>query len=47
MKQLDLYWRSKREWWEFKNHIPVVKEDAPAEAKESFTRYLEQIKSNQ
>ena len=43
MKKLDLYWKSNRDWWEFKDHVQVVKDDAPAEAKESYQRYLEQI----
>ena len=42
MRKLDLYWNSNREWWEFKNHIPVVKDDVPSEAKESYERYLKQ-----
>jgi hypothetical protein len=44
MRKLDLYWKSNREWWEYKNHIPTIKESAPEKAKESYKRYLEQIK---
>lgn len=47
MRKLDLFWRSNRDWWEFKNHIPVIKEDAPPEAKASYARYLEQTKSDE
>ena len=36
---------SNRDWWELKNHIPTVKEDAPIEAKVSYERYKEQLKS--
>lgn len=44
MIKLDLYWKSKREWWEFLNHIPVIKENAPKEAQDSYKNYIEQIK---
>lgn len=44
MKKLDLYWKSNREWWEYKDHIPAIKSSAPTEAKQSYERYLEQIK---
>lgn len=47
MKKLDLYWKSDHSWWEFKNHIPVVKKDAPPQAKKSYERYLQQISENQ
>ena len=40
-----MYWMSNRDWWELKNHIPTVKEDAPIEAKVSYKRYKEQLKS--
>lgn len=46
MRKLDLYWRSNPDWWEFKNNIPSVKDDAPPEAKESYRRYQEQKKAN-
>lgn len=42
MHKLDLYWMSQKEWWEFKEHIPVVSESAPQKAKESYIRYQEQ-----
>ena len=45
MKKLDMYWMSNRDWWEMKNHIPTVKEDAPIEAKISYERYKVQLKS--
>ena len=45
MRQLDLYWMSDPDWWEIKNHIPTVRDDAPEEAKESYKRYKEQLKS--
>ena len=47
MKKLDLYWKNDRSWWEFKNHIPVIKNDAPPEAQESYKRYLEQLTENE
>ena len=43
MRKLDLYWKTNRDWWEFKNHIPVVKDDAPLAAKESYQNYLKQV----
>ena len=43
MRKLDLYWQSNRDWWEYVNHIPRVKDNAPAEAKESYRRYQEQL----
>ncbi len=43
MRRLNLYWRSNRDWWEFDNHIPVIKKDAPPEAQESYKLYLQQI----
>ena len=30
MKKLDLYWKSNREWWEYIDHIPTIKESAPS-----------------
>ena len=45
MKKLDLYWKSRREWWEFRNHVQIVKDDAPIEAKESYKRYIAQVKA--
>ena len=44
MRKVDLYWTKNRDWWEFKNHVRVVKDDAPLEAKVSYARYLEQMK---
>lgn len=43
MRNVDLYWRSNKEWWEFINHVPVIKKDAPQKAQESYKRYLEQM----
>lgn len=45
MRKYDLFWQSNRDWWEFKNHIPVVKETAPPEAQESYKRYLKQLEA--
>lgn len=45
MKKLDMHWMSNRDWWELKNHIPTVEEDAPIEARVSYERYKEQLKS--
>ena len=43
MKKYDMHWMSNKEWWEFQNHIPVVKADAPDEAQKSYTNYLEEL----
>ena len=42
MKKIDLFWQSNDDWWEVKNNIQVVRDDAPPEAKESYARYLKQ-----
>lgn len=42
MRMIDMYWMSNPDWWELRNHIPVVKETAPTEAQESYKKYLEQ-----
>lgn len=47
MKKLDLYWKSNREWWEYENHVPKIKESAPTEAKESFQNYTKQINNDE
>ena len=39
MRKLDLYWRSNPDWWEWKNLIPTIRDDAPEEAQESYDRY--------
>ena len=42
MRKMDLYWRSNKEWWEYKDHIPTIKLDAPTEAQESYKNYIVQ-----
>ena len=42
MRKIDMFWQSNDDWWEFRNGIPTVKENAPQEAQESYTRYLKQ-----
>ncbi len=47
MVNLDLYWRSNRFWYHFEEieedlFIPVINDDAPFEAKESYGNYLKQ-----
>lgn len=46
MRKLDMFWQSNDDWWELRNHIPTVKDDAPQEAQESYARYLEQTTEN-
>lgn len=48
MKALDLYWKSNPDWYDYADdeaETPFLTKVAPAEAKESFERYLEQKKS--
>lgn len=47
MKNLDLFWRSNRSWYHYEEVekdilIPVVNDDAPSEAKQSYENYLKQ-----
>ena len=46
MVVLDLYWKTNKEWWhrDEKSLCPVLNDNAPKEAKESYARYLEQRK---
>ena len=46
MRKVDLFWKSNRDWWEWKNGIPVVKHSAPQKAKESYQNYLKQISND-
>lgn len=43
MRKVDLFWKSNKEWWEYRNGTPVLKETAPTEARESYEHYLEQM----
>lgn len=45
MRKLDIYWKSNRQWWEFQNHIPTIRKDAPPEAQESYANYCNQIET--
>lgn len=47
MKKIDLYWKSNRDWWEYKDNFPTIKDSAPPEAKASYQRYLEQVNDNE
>jgi len=41
MRKPDLYWKSNRDWREYdKDFYPVLTENAPKEAWESYLRYL-------
>ena len=43
MRKPSLKWRERNEWFHFDEHLnPVVNDDAPSEAKESYRHYLEQ-----
>ena len=49
MKKLDLYWMENPDWFDYtddeENPVPFLTEKATPEAKASFARYSEQIKS--
>ena len=42
MRKYESYWMSNSGWYEIKNGVRIIKEDAPPEAQESFNHYLEQ-----
>lgn len=45
MTRLDMFWHSNKDWYIVEKDFEFkIKEDAPQEAKESFERYLKQIK---
>lgn len=47
MRRLDHYWKSNRSWWHWdKNCFPVINEDAPEKAKESYRNYIKQLKEH-
>ena len=46
LKKLDTFWKSNREWWEYKDHIKVIKANAPPEAQKSYKTYLEQTQKH-
>ena len=43
MRFLDLYWKSNPDWWEFVDHVQVIRKDAPPEAQQSYQNFLRQI----
>lgn len=47
MTKLESFWMSNRNWIKFTNTGVVVRSDAPKEAKESYKKYLEQIKAKE
>lgn len=52
MRALDLYWKTNPEWYDYANEEeyddefaePYLTDKAPEEARESFNRYMKQIK---
>lgn len=41
MKNIDMYWASNPAWYDFNDElIPVIREDAPIEAKNSYFNYM-------
>ena len=47
MTKLERYWMSNRSWIRFTSNGPVVRDDAPEEAKASYQKYLEQVKEKE
>ena len=45
MRKLDTYWRSNKAWFHYvgENRVPVVNDDAPIKARNSYKHYLEQL----
>lgn len=47
MTKLDFYWQSNQEWYHWEKMQPVLNDDAPDEAKESYKHYQEQLKEKE
>ena len=48
MRKLDLYWMTNHDWFDYTDDDkaePFLLDDAPTEARASYERYLEQIKT--
>ena len=46
MKRLDLRWMDNEDWYTYEDGDAVLKDTAPKEARESYERYLEQIRKS-
>ncbi len=46
MTKLDLYWATNPKWYTWKGTKRVIRQDAPAVAKESYQRYLRQLEAH-
>ena len=44
MRSTDMFWMKDPRWYYFEGLTPVIRDDAPQEAKESFENYLKQLK---
>ena len=42
MRTYDVFWMSNQDWYETKNGVRIIKDDAPLAAHKSFNHYLEQ-----
>lgn len=48
MRKMDFYWMSNKDWYHRnENLVPVLNDNAPPEAQESYKHYLEQCKRAQ
>ena len=46
MRRYDLLWATNSKWWHFdENYNRIPNDDAPPEAKESYKRYIDQLKN--
>ncbi|MCF0132704.1 MAG: hypothetical protein HUJ72_02445 [Blautia sp.] len=39
---VDMSWASNPDWFHFEGLVPVIHDDAPKEAKDSYERYVKQ-----
>ena len=44
MKVYDMNWMQDEKWFYFEGLMPVIRDDAPQEVKDSFQNYLKQLK---
>ena len=44
MRSVDMFWMKDSRWYYYEGLTPVIREDAPPEVKESFQKYLQQLR---
>ncbi|MGI6608885.1 MAG: hypothetical protein ACOX1F_07965 [Erysipelotrichaceae bacterium] len=46
MRKVEVKWKENPKWWHYnENGLPIINNDAPEEAKESYKKYREQCES--